>query len=51
MAPEAYVLDAALAGWLAQESGERVRARAAAAYHKYQRCGPRAAADLFATGF
>lgn len=51
MAPEAYVLDAALAGWLARESGEQVRARAAAAYHKYQRCGLRAAGKLFATGF
>ena len=51
MAPEAYVLDAALAGWLARESGEQVRARAAAAYHKYQRCGLRAAGRLFATGF
>lgn len=51
MAPEAYVLDAALAGWLARESGEQVRARAAAAYHKYQRTGLRAAGNLFATGF
>lgn len=51
MAPEAYVLDAALAGWLARESGEGVRARAAAAYHKYQRCGLKAAHNLFATGF
>jgi hypothetical protein len=51
MAPEAYVLDAALSGWLARESGEQVRARAAAAYHKYQRCGLRAATRLFASGF
>lgn len=51
MAPEAYALDAALAGWLARESGEQVRARASAAYHKYQRCGLRAANKLFTTGF
>ena len=51
MAPEAYVLDAALTGWLARETGQQVRARAATAYHKYQRCGLRAATNLFATGF
>jgi hypothetical protein len=51
MAPEAYVLKAALDGWLAGEDGERVRLRAAAAYHKYQNCGLRAARGLFATGW
>jgi hypothetical protein len=51
MAPEAYVLAAALEGWAADESGERVRARAAAAYAKYQRCGLKSATALFATGW
>jgi len=51
MAPEAYVLDAAVGGWLAGEGGEAVRLRAARAYHAYQNCGLRAARNLFATGF
>jgi hypothetical protein len=51
MAPEAYVLKAALDGWLAGEDGERVRQRAAKAYHAYQNCGLRAAQNLFATGW
>ncbi len=51
MAPEAYVLSAAIDGWANQESDEAVRARAAAAYHKYQNCGLRAANKLFATGW
>ena len=51
MAPEAYVLKAALDGWLAGEGGEQVRLRAAKAYDKYQNCGLRAAQRLFATGW
>jgi hypothetical protein len=51
MAPEAYVLDAAVVGWLAGDSGERVRERAARAYHSYQDCGLRAARKLFANGW
>jgi hypothetical protein len=51
MAPEAYVLKAALDGWLAGEDGERVRLRTAKAYDKYQNCGLRAAEGLFATGW
>jgi len=47
MAPEAYTLEAALAGWLAQEPGAKIRDRAARAYHKYQKCGLRAAQHLF----
>jgi hypothetical protein len=49
MAPEAYTLKAALAGWIADEDDEAIRHRAAAAYDKYQKCGPRAALRLFAT--
>ena len=51
MAPEAYVLKAALDGWLAGEDGESVRLRTARAYDKYQSCGLRAAQNLFATGW
>ncbi len=51
MAPEAYVLKAALDGWLAGEDGEQVRQRAAKAYNTYQHCGLRAAQNLFATGW
>ncbi len=51
MAPEAYVLSAALEGWIKKESDEQVRLRAAEAYNKYQRCGLRAARALFATGW
>lgn len=51
MAPEAYVLSAAIDGWIAKETDEQVRARAASAYDKYQHCGLRAANALFATGW
>ncbi len=47
MAPEAYTLEAALAGWLAGENAERIRNRAAAAYHKFQKCGINGAKRLF----
>ena len=51
MAPEAYVLSAAIDGWMKKESDEQIRLRAADAYHKYQRCGVKAAQALFATGW
>jgi hypothetical protein len=51
MAPEAYVLSAAIDGWLKKETDEQIRLRAADAYHKYQRCGIKAARGLFATGW
>ena len=51
MAPEAYVLSAAIDGWLKKETDEQIRLRAADAYHKYQRCGVKAARGLFATGW
>jgi hypothetical protein len=49
MAPEAYTLKAALDGWIAGENDEAIRQRAAQAYDKYQKCGARAALNLFAT--
>jgi len=51
MAPEAYVLSAAIDGWIKKESDEAIRLRAAEAYNKYQNCGVRAARALFATGW
>jgi hypothetical protein len=51
MAPEAYTLKAALDGWIARETGEAIRNRAADAYHQYQKCGVKAARRLFATGW
>jgi hypothetical protein len=47
MAPEAYTLEAAIAGWLANEASEKIRERAALAYDKHQKCGRRAARNLF----
>ena len=47
MAPEAYTLEAALAGWLRGESGSAIKDRAARAYHKYQKCGLKGARRLF----
>jgi hypothetical protein len=51
MAPEAYVLERAVDGWLKRESGEQIRRRAAAVYHQYQKCGLTGALNLFATGY
>lgn len=51
MAPEAYTLKAALDGWVSGESPDAIRQRAAQAYDKYQRCGPRAALRLFSSGW
>jgi len=51
MAPEAYTLKAAVEGWIAGESGERIRERAAVAYAKYQKTGLAGARRLFATGW
>ena len=48
MAPEAYTLESALEGWIADEDVTRIRLRAANAYHTYQKCGLQAAKRLFA---
>ena len=47
MAPEAYTLKAALAGWIAGEEGATIKERAAQAYNKYQKCGIKGARRLF----
>jgi hypothetical protein len=51
MAPEAYTLKSALDGWIARETNEQIRERAAAAYDKFQKCGLRGARRLFASGW
>jgi hypothetical protein len=51
MSPEAYTLEAAIDGWINNESNEQIRERAAQAYHKYQRCGINAARKLLVTGW
>jgi hypothetical protein len=51
MSPEAYTLEAALAGWLKNETPQQIRQRAAEAYHKYQKCGVKAASRLLVTGW
>jgi hypothetical protein len=51
MAPEAYTLKSALDGWIAGESNEQIRDRAAGAYDKYQKCGIRAAHRLLVSGW
>ena len=51
MAPEAYTLKSALDGWIAGETKEQIRERAAVAYDHYQKCGLRGARRLFATGW
>ena len=51
MAPEAYVLRSAIDGWMVNESAESIRKRAAGAYNTYQKCGMRAAMNLFSNGW
>jgi hypothetical protein len=47
MAPEAYTLESVLEGWINKESKEEIKLRAVKAYNKYQKCGLRAAKELF----
>jgi hypothetical protein len=51
MAPEAYTLHDALAGYLNGETNESIRERGAAAYARYQKCSLRAARGLLVTGW
>jgi len=51
MAPEAYTLHDALAGFINGETNEEIRERAAEAYAKYQKCSVNAAKGLLVTGW
>jgi hypothetical protein len=50
MYPGGFVLRAALDGWVAKESPEQIRQRAAAAYARNQKISVKAAAGVFTTG-
>ncbi len=47
MAPEAYTLHAALNSWVLGKDVSTIKLMAANAYHKYQKCGIKAAKNLF----
>jgi hypothetical protein len=51
MCPEAYTIHDAISGYVLGETDEQIRARAAAAYAKYQKCSVRAAKNLLVTGW
>ena len=51
MCPEAYTLDAVVDGWLRNKTNVEIREAAAAAYHKYQKCGLKGAKNLLVTGW
>jgi hypothetical protein len=51
LAPEAYILDAAVESWVLDESAEELRDRAARSYAKYQKCSVKAAKRIFVTGW
>jgi hypothetical protein len=51
MAAEAYTLKSAIDGWVLGENDERIRERAALAYHQYQKCSLNAARRLLVTGW
>lgn len=51
MAPEAYTLYDALSAWMNGNTDEQVADAAAAAYHRYQSCGVRAARRLLVSGW
>ncbi|RFC54601.1 hypothetical protein [Brumimicrobium aurantiacum] len=51
MAPEAYILDGALEGYVNNETGIQIDERAAQSYNQYQKCGIKGARNLFTTGF
>jgi len=51
MAPEAYILDNALKGWVNRESYAEIQKRAAGAYSKYQKCSFGAASRLIVSGW
>lgn len=51
MAPEAYILEAALDAWIQKKTNGQIQEQAAAAYHQYQKCGINAAKRLFVSGW
>ena len=51
MAPEAYILEAALEGWIKGSDDEHIRIHAAEAYSQYQKCSLNSALAIFKTGW
>ena len=51
MAAEAYTLKSAIDGWVLSEDDEKIRERAASAYHQYQKCSLNAARRLLVSGW
>ncbi len=51
MAPEAYILHAALQQWVKKASNETIADAAAIAYDRYQKCGLKAARRLLVSGW
>jgi len=51
MCPEAYTLHDALSGYVAGESAEQMRTRAAKAYSSHQKCSEKAARNLLVSGY
>lgn len=51
LAPESYILEAVLAGWVRDEKGDKLVNRAATAYAKYQKISVKSAKTIFATGW
>lgn len=51
MAPESYVLEAAINSWISNEGLMQIRLRAATAYNKYQKCGIKGALNLFSSSW
>lgn len=51
LAPEAYIMAAAIDGWAYLETEKQIRVRAAQAYAKYQKCGFKGASGIFHAGW
>ena len=51
MSPEAYTLHDALESYIKNETAENIRASAAKAYSRYQKCSENSSGKLLVTGF
>lgn len=51
LAPEAYIMAAAIDGWANLETEKQIRVRAAQAYAQYQKCGYKGASGIFHAGW
>lgn len=51
MAPEAYILEGAIKGWINRESFSQIQQRAAKAYSQYQKCSLSSSNELLVSGW